>query len=77
MIIDDNYVVLFGGCLLFQITYIDECASSPCNNGGTCTDGMNMYTCACVPGYTDDRCQTGERLMEGLPFTFSFVTNFM
>ena len=37
----------------------NECASSPCQNGGTCndddngytcdTDGINGYTCDCVP----------------------------
>ena len=26
---------------------IDDCASSPCQNGGTCTDGINSFTCNC------------------------------
>ncbi|XP_072017684.1 ficolin-2-like [Amphiura filiformis] len=30
----------------------DECASSPCLNGGTCIDGVNSYTCLCPSGYT-------------------------
>ena len=38
---------------------IDECASSPCQNGGTCTDAVNSYTCACVDGYNGDDCETG------------------
>ena len=25
----------------YNITVIDECASSPCENGGTCTQGIN------------------------------------
>ena len=37
---------------------VDECASSPCQNGGTCTDHVNQYTCACVEGYTGENCQT-------------------
>ena len=39
---------------------IDECASNPCENGGTCTDEVNGYTCACEAGYTDDNCGTSK-----------------
>jgi hypothetical protein len=38
---------------------VDECASSPCQNGGSCTDDVNSYTCDCSPGYTGPECQTG------------------
>ena len=41
---------------------IDECASSPCQNGGTCIDGINSYTCNCVPGHTGDNCEIGNIL---------------
>ncbi|KAG8225570.1 hypothetical protein J437_LFUL002087 [Ladona fulva] len=27
---------------------VDECASSPCQHGGICTDGPNSYTCQCA-----------------------------
>lgn len=27
---------------------IDECESEPCQNGGSCHDGANAYTCHCV-----------------------------
>ena len=37
---------------------VDECASSPCQNGGGCTDGVNGYTCDCVQGYTGNSCET-------------------
>jgi len=37
---------------------VDECASSPCYNNGTCTDLINNYTCACVSGYRDYDCET-------------------
>ena len=30
---------------------IDDCVTSPCENGGTCVDGVDMFTCNC----TDDR----------------------
>ena len=31
---------------------INECASRPCRNGGTCQDGVAGYVCACRSGYT-------------------------
>ena len=37
---------------------INDCNSDPCENGGTCTDLVNAYSCACVPGYTGDDCAT-------------------
>lgn len=43
--------------LLF-ISDIDDCAGGPCDNGGTCTDGVNGYTCACVTGFTGPDCET-------------------
>jgi hypothetical protein len=36
---------------------IDECASNPCQNGGTCVDGVNSYTCQCQPGYEGTNCE--------------------
>ncbi|KAF3848620.1 hypothetical protein F7725_015117 [Dissostichus mawsoni] len=30
---------------------IDECESEPCQNGGTCEDQINGYTCTCAQGF--------------------------
>ena len=38
---------------------INECASNPCENGGTCVDGINSYNCKCVAGYVGHNCDTG------------------
>ena len=43
------------------LTAVDECASSPCNNG-TCSDMVNGYTCTCKLGYEGENCQTGDAL---------------
>ena len=34
----------------------NNCTYRPCQNGGTCTIGINSYTYACVPGYTGNNC---------------------
>ena len=39
---------------------IHDCLPDSCQNGGTCRDGINSYTCDCVTGYTGDNCETGE-----------------
>ena len=44
----------------FYHTDIDECASSPCQNGGTCVDEINSYICECHPGCTGANCETGK-----------------
>ncbi|CAH1782710.1 unnamed protein product [Owenia fusiformis] len=41
---------------MYFLADIDECASSPCLNGGTCVDGVNGYTCGCIPGYEGLHC---------------------
>ena len=43
-----------------SISDINECASSPCQNGGTCTDDVNRHVCACLPGFIGDRCHIGK-----------------
>ena len=37
---------------------IDECATTPCKNGGNCTDGANTTSCDCVAGYSGATCET-------------------
>ena len=37
-------------------TNIDNCASNPCKNNGTCVDGINRYFCICPNKYIDKSC---------------------
>ena len=39
---------------------VDDCAGEPCQNGGTCKDGVNDYTCMCAVGYTGENCAVGK-----------------
>ena len=40
---------------------IDDCIIVTCNNGGTCEDGINSFTCVCSYGYTGKFCDTGKQ----------------
>ncbi|XP_029688534.1 protein jagged-2-like isoform X3 [Takifugu rubripes] len=35
---------------------INDCASSPCRNGGTCIDGINAFQCVCPDGWEGRLC---------------------
>ena len=50
---------------------INECGSIPCVNGAICTDAVDVYTCACVAGYTGTQCETGDGL--GLANTYTYI----
>ena len=36
---------------------IDECATAPCQNSATCTQGIGEYTCDCPTGYAGTNCE--------------------
>lgn len=36
---------------------IDDCPGNLCQNGATCIDGINSYTCQCPPSYTGKHCE--------------------
>ena len=65
MYIYKKEIVKFMFCLHMFFIFIpnkdiDECASNPYENNGTCFDLVNGYYCMCVPGYTDAQCSTGK-----------------
>ena len=48
---------------------VDECSSSPCQNGGTCIDAVNSYTCDCVDGWTGTNCEASKIYLDFLHYT--------
>ena len=44
------------------ISDIDECESGPCQNNGTCTDGTNLFSCQCMPGWNGTKCETSKHI---------------
>ena len=42
---------------IYLLVGIDDCAGVTCQNGGSCQDGVNMFTCVCVPGYNGTYCE--------------------
>jgi EGF-like domain len=43
----------------FCLTDINECLNATCQNGATCVDGVNTFTCTCAAGFTGTLCETG------------------
>ena len=42
-----------------NVDAVDDCLSEPCENGGSCTDGLNNYTCDCVLPWSGITCASG------------------
>ena len=55
-------------------TGVDECALNPCQNGGTCEDGDNKYTCKCKSGWEGVNCETGKK-QENICYSISLFIN--
>ena len=49
-------------CDVCVLDDIDECASDPCQNAGTCVNGVNRFWCVCVDGFTGSECEGISRL---------------
>src|SRR5690606_1392004 len=36
---------------------IDDCTPNPCQNGGTCIDGVDDFSCECTPEWGGELCE--------------------
>ena len=57
-----------------SISFLDvyDCLSSPCQNGGTCSEGVTIYACDCAAGYEGNDCEMGKAAL--LHFLFCRLT---
>jgi len=61
---------------LFGFTDIDECASSPCQNGASCNNEQNRFTCTCAAGYTGTTCSEGKYWLFQIQCWFVFFMSY-
>ena len=54
---------------------INECESSPCENGGYCVDGDNGYKCICNVMYAGPNCETEQRPCDARPCSNNATCN--
>ncbi|XP_035687115.1 fibropellin-1-like [Branchiostoma floridae] len=54
-------------------TDIDECASNPCLNGGTCLEHLGFFQCECPGPFTRDRCEDSSCVPNPCPFSWTCV----
>lgn len=47
------------GSLKIEFLSDNSCASSPCLNGGTCTNSGQSFTCTCTSSFLGATCATG------------------
>jgi hypothetical protein len=60
--------VFIESCLFSAVngcTVINNCVSAPCQHGGSCSTGINVFHCACPPGYTETICEQGRIYING------------
>ena len=60
---------IYNPCYTLISTDIDECGTAPCQNGGTCTDMVNSYSCSCATGFEGDNCEAGIISKLCIPFS--------
>lgn len=60
IIISCHFEVIAKVKTLCRVADINDCASSPCKNGGTCVDGLNSFQCFCQEGWEGRFCQISE-----------------
>ena len=60
------------GTVKIYETDVNECASMPCQNNGTCIDYINGFTCNCTSAFTGAVCETSRIVVIQLLVLFKF-----
>ena len=53
----DGYDIIVKSDRLLVVLY---CHDGACENGGTCIEGTDSYSCTCADGYTGATCSDGQ-----------------
>ena len=62
-------ITLFNFLPYLLKTDIDDCASHPCKNNGSCSDRVNGFNCSCAAGFNGTQCETGHYMQ----YLYSFI----
>uniref|UniRef100_A0A673I8G4 EGF-like domain-containing protein n=1 Tax=Sinocyclocheilus rhinocerous TaxID=307959 RepID=A0A673I8G4_9TELE len=54
---------------------INECASNPCQNRGSCVDLQDKYACICAEGFTGKNCEIDQNVCLQTSLNFSLCFN--
>ncbi|CAH3025002.1 unnamed protein product, partial [Porites evermanni] len=54
---------------------INDCVNHTCQNGGSCVDSINNFTCNCLKGYTGSYCETGHCVINYTSMFLSDIDN--
>lgn len=54
----NDYFTFVSVSFYFNFTATDDCLDSPCQNNGSCSDGINTFSCACAVGFAGSNCNT-------------------
>ncbi len=46
------------------ISDVNECLHSPCENGGSCENGIGSYSCLCPVQWSGMHCDKGQQLRQ-------------
>lgn len=49
--------ISLGVILTLKHQDFDDCINRPCMHNATCMDGLNSYSCRCLPGYNGTKCE--------------------
>ena len=58
------YVIVAVALRLYvTVVVAKKCDNNPCQNGGSCGEGVGGHSCTCPVGFQGGNCETGMQIM--------------